>query len=490
MLQYQSAMKYLSKLSSIFRQNAFPVGLVSLLVVFFMISSMSALSNPFLRTADEALHLDYAWQVSQGGLPVFTEGAKYDTGLGYVPPVQWVWQHPPLFYALIAPVVGVASASTNPENVVMYARLANAVLGTVALASVVMFLYNSLPRISRRQSAILFGGMLVSTSSIFIAVSGSVYNDTVPFALSALSLGYTAFMIQQNKMSWKNFAVLTILLNLGMLSRSVFALTVAAVLATIVFSAYTQKNSSDRKTLLVYSVLAGLGAVLVSGWFYVRNYILSGNLLGRSPVGEYVPEIAKGRIKTSFFDQLTSYEFWQVVGSVINGGLRIITLSFLFVVLLWVVNKVVDGTRKHELKVDTQIAVMLSIFGVLQIASAAYYMSGGGGQHVRYLIPLLIPISYFFARYVASIRANSLYLVAGIGSFYILSGYLFVRSLAEQHLRAGESFLTTPMSEVLKRGLLENDISRTYLVSIMVATLLVSSVVAVVATYTLHRRQS
>jgi hypothetical protein len=68
-------------------------------------TAFAALSKA-LYTSDETAHMDYAYQVWLGRLPVFQHGLLFRPPGANVPPVQWEAQHPPLFYLITAPVVG------------------------------------------------------------------------------------------------------------------------------------------------------------------------------------------------------------------------------------------------------------------------------------------------------------------------------------------------------------------------------------------------
>jgi hypothetical protein len=446
-------------------RRAFALSVTSIMLMFFCVSSLLALSTPLLKTADEALHLDYAWQVSHGKLPNFLDGPEYNTHLAFTPPVQWVWQHPPLYYLLIAPVVGWSSVNTDAQNVVIYGRLATAILGTLSLGALMLFTYLSLRESRYRRVATLVTGIAVSASTVLIGVSGAVYNDTVPFALSALALGYMGHIILRGNLYGKDFFILTILLSLGMLSRSIFAITAASVILFLLTEILSRRKSTGRYIVYTLSMLVAIAGL--SGWFYLRNYNLSGSILGRISLEKYVPRVAEGRVHTSFIEQFTSYDFWATTGSIISGSLVLATLLIIALATICYASEVKKVIVLKVIKPETKIASMLAIFGLLQLCSAAYYMSGGGGHHPRYLLALLIPLAYFAARLITHSRTLPKLFSFSIGFVYVLSVYLFIRNMAMLSLPKGDTLFSVSIFDALIFGLTKNHVDSTYLVYLL-----------------------
>lgn len=78
------------------------LGIAANLVLAASMATAWAYSQPLFGTADEAAHFDYAYQVWTGRLPVFERGLVIRPPFGFLPPVQWTAQHPPLYYLVLA----------------------------------------------------------------------------------------------------------------------------------------------------------------------------------------------------------------------------------------------------------------------------------------------------------------------------------------------------------------------------------------------------
>ena len=69
------------------------------------------------RSLDERAHVDYAWQVAHGHLPVAaTEFTAEFPELGQKSYFQHVSNHPPLYYAIAGPVLRAANATGHPAS--------------------------------------------------------------------------------------------------------------------------------------------------------------------------------------------------------------------------------------------------------------------------------------------------------------------------------------------------------------------------------------
>ena len=101
---------------------------------------LCAWAVPYFGGADERLHLDYAWQLSHGNFPQFYEGAKVPL-YRRPPPVQFVAHHPPLYYALQAPLVRFfVDVKGDLNAAAMAARAVNIGLGIACVAALVSLL--------------------------------------------------------------------------------------------------------------------------------------------------------------------------------------------------------------------------------------------------------------------------------------------------------------------------------------------------------------
>lgn len=243
-----------------------------------LLSLTVALADAPYATGDEPPHVDYAYQVWHGDLPVFEDGLVLRPDGAWLAPVQWTAQHPPLYYLLVAPLVGPLADAGHPVAAVYAARGVNVLLsGVLVLAA-----WWSARRLTRPGSplpplvAFLAGAMPAAAH-----VGGSAYNDLLAATAVTTLFGLAATAIRRGLdarlITWLSLVAATCALT--RLSAALIAAVVAG--AALAAGAVRAAQGRGRWAPVAALALAGPGAVLAtSGWFYLRNLELTGTVTG------------------------------------------------------------------------------------------------------------------------------------------------------------------------------------------------------------------
>lgn len=104
------------------RRRAGRWGVLAAVLGLALAAAAFAAVSPLNGSADEPAHVDYAYQLWHGDFPVFEDGLVLVPEGQPSPPVQFVGQHPPLYYLLLAPVVGPLVDAGHPQAAVLSAR--------------------------------------------------------------------------------------------------------------------------------------------------------------------------------------------------------------------------------------------------------------------------------------------------------------------------------------------------------------------------------
>jgi len=383
------------------RCRAFGVGILGVLVSLACGALLFAAVSPALSSADEGVHLDYAWQVSQGRLPVYEDGPEIHVPREVrLPNVQWAAQHPPLFYLIEAQFVRGPLADRNW-------RLATAVGRSLtiffALLCVPALAWAAGQAVTRRRALwALATAAVAAPIEPFVGVSGAVYNDTLAVLAIVLALG-VAMSVLRRGLSWARLAAATTLAVAGMSTRASFAATLAILLAAIVAAAAIHGRQRIAARLLVGAgAAAGVLAVTAAaiGWFYLRNVRLTGNWIGVRP--DLAVE-RLGRSRHSVLEVLTMPDFWQAYRRLLFEGpagspLRWVGPALL--VLLSVtalIGAVAHRPWRRAGVVNTAVAAVLVTQAVGVVVTQALYVAQAGGNAPRYLLPSLLPIALVLA---------------------------------------------------------------------------------------------
>lgn len=374
-------------------------GIVSVAVGLACASTAFALLNKVLSTADETAHVDYAYQVWHGHLPVFEHGLVFHPPAN-VPPVQWEAQHPPLFYALLAPIVGPLIGAGHWLTATLAGR---GVCVLIAVACLVALAWaGSLVSTKHPARYAIAVPATVAPFSPFMRVGGSVYNDNLGALFTILALGIGIVAIRRG-VSWRLLLAAAVVGAAGMLSRASFAVTLA-LMAVALAAGVLLHDPGERRARLVRAAALGATPIAVaaaaSAWFYLRNKRLTGSYTGGHTQWA-IDHLS--RVPKPLSGVLTSTLFWGTDGQLLrqNGGVD----AYLGPVLLGLVAALAGWSwlrryTRHRPPVDRLQAGVVVLLGaqlVATLAGEAQYVTTGGGVITRYLLPALLPLGCVLA---------------------------------------------------------------------------------------------
>ena len=122
------------------------MGLVGILIVFVAIATLFALQQPPFLGADEKAHLAYAHDVAArlaaddrrtaGRSPLWADQWMAESIYTQVDANRTIWvaNHPPLFYASVAPLIWYSEFTHRPDGGLLLLRLANIAYGAIGVA--------------------------------------------------------------------------------------------------------------------------------------------------------------------------------------------------------------------------------------------------------------------------------------------------------------------------------------------------------------------
>jgi hypothetical protein len=397
-----------------------PVRLVPAAVLAAILASLvQALLSPPLHTGDETAHLDYAYQVWTGHLPVFEDGLVLAPEAGSVPPVQWAAQHPPLYYLVLAPVVGPLVDGGHAVAAVYAARGLNA-LGAGLLVLVAAWAarraFPTAPLVAPVTA------LVVGTTAWVARVGGSGYNDIFAALLTTWLLGIAAGAIRSG-LTWPRAAGLIVVSALCLGSRLhtmvMVGVLVAAVLAGVILRTAdlptaglptaglrSVRGEAVRAAVVTLGVPAAVAAT--SGWFYLRNVALTGSVTGGHP--DWAAQNLD-RVVRPVPDVLADAGVWTRLLAVFGHD----QLPDAAVVLLLLVAPAalaaVAGLRTvrgARLPATRRADVLILATGATAVAATLamqlVYTAGGGSPHPRYLLPVIGILAMLVAQGLVSTR--------------------------------------------------------------------------------------
>ncbi|MBI4830718.1 MAG: glycosyltransferase family 39 protein [Candidatus Lindowbacteria bacterium] len=178
-------------------------------------------------------------------------------------------QHPPLYYALCAPLYKALEGRSIVEKV--YALRFFSVL----LASLSVLAAALIAREGKAPFVAFFAGFVALWPCLYVDV-GRVGNDSLGVAVYSFIF---YFMLRfGNKPTMKNACTFGVFLGLGLLTKAYFLPAIPAFALFTGFLALKKKEQSRR--ILLGVCLAMLCAAVIGGWWYLRNFRLYGSFSG------------------------------------------------------------------------------------------------------------------------------------------------------------------------------------------------------------------
>jgi len=277
-------------------------GLVAILLVFLALGVIYSVTTPLFESYDEAWHFAVIRHIAQGkGLPVLEPGKEtLWRQEGGQPPFYYLvaasltfWinsddlesllRHNPYFPYYRGPRNDNRNAFLHIDKerfpytgtvlAVHLARAFSVFLGAVT----VLATYLLARRIFPSEKILLLGATaLVAFNPKFLFLSGTVSNDNMVTTLSTLTLLGLIYLVQGEESKRTLFGLGSVL-GLAILSKLSALALLPLVFLVLAFVAWRRRYW----TLLLRwaSIVFGM-AVLVAGWWYLRNLILYGDLMG------------------------------------------------------------------------------------------------------------------------------------------------------------------------------------------------------------------
>lgn len=405
-------------------------GLLALCLAFLVLAVTYSFVTPPFESPDEVGHYHYIVHVlNTHSLPVQRVGKL---GEAHQPPLYYVIA---ALFALPADLTDSTGQFTlNPEFMLSgrggsdinaglhgsaetfpfrghslalhLARFSSALMGTITVALTVLIGWKVFPN---TPLVGLLAGALVAFNPQYLFISGSVNNDNLLTLISTASW-WQIIRAMQKPNQWRQWAYVSILLGVAFLAKVNGGLVIGLVAGTaLLICAIEQRNP---KLLLNGIWTMAIVATLISGWWFLRNQILYGDIHGWNVYREvfavnlrYAP-LQWSDIKDFFSTQFRSffgvfgwmnvsspdwfYRFWQILCGLGLLGLITIALRHLL--------RRQDNT-KHPTSPNGY--TLLILFGIF-LAQEAYMLAvitqcNASCYQGRYLFPAISPLAIILA---------------------------------------------------------------------------------------------
>ena len=309
--------------------------LALILAAFVTLATVYNVTTPLFEAPDEGDHYRYVKHLADGhGLPILEPGGNW---VGHES-----WQ-PPLYYTLGAlttfwintdnarelewvnthrdgggggmNVVYHTAAESFPYRraaLAMYiVRFLSTLMGTVTVAATGLIALELFPD----QKWIAIGAAAINAfNPQFLFISGVINNDNLVTALSSLVLLMLLRLLRRG-MQKRGFMILGLLLGLAFLAKVSALALLPLTLIVLALLAYRQRS---LRVFLSYGMSIIAVAFIVSGWWYLRNWVLYDHPLAWQTMMEMSATLLRSQQRSLMealsYAQWLRKSFWAAFG--------------------------------------------------------------------------------------------------------------------------------------------------------------------------------
>lgn len=397
------------------------IGLAGAVLVFVGLAILTIFVTQPFRPPDESAHVDYAVRIAlDGHLPSLADTIRHSFEHQRGIP-QHTANHPPLFYLLISPLIGLGAGQPDGIWAVFAARAVSAVFGALTVVMVAAFAQ----RLGggRRPDLVVGAAAVVASLPTFVPVSAFVHNDGLATAAAAAAFVGMAVLLHDGLRLAPYLGVL-LASTVAVATRAQGVGTVALCMAGVVLAGAIGGTGrwSWRGAWrgLAGALLIGGVAVASVGWFYLRNIDLYGDAAGSAFViermelgGHSVSALAAVLNPTTPLTLFGVLPWWWFTGSeadypspfdVTVASLILIATAVGAAMLVagrWRAGRSDPRSELLDPAVTTRLSARLitALFALAVAGSAAMAIShvvAGGNLQFRYMFPAL-PVTVLVA---------------------------------------------------------------------------------------------
>jgi 4-amino-4-deoxy-L-arabinose transferase-like glycosyltransferase len=309
--------------------------LALILATFVTLATVYNVTTPLFEAPDEGDHYRYVKHLADGhGLPMLEAGGNWVGHESWQPPLYYILGALATFWIdtdnagqleWVNPhwdgggggmnVVYHTSAESFPYRRAALAmhivRFLSTLMGAVTVAATGLIALELFPG----QKWIAIGAAAISAFiPQFLFISGVINNDNLVIALSSLVLLVLLRLLKRNA-QMRDFIILGLLLGLAFLAKVSALALLPLTLVVLALLAYHQRS---WRVLLSYGTSTIAVAFIVSGWWYLRNWVLYDHPLAWQTMLEMSAPLLRTQQRSLMealsYAQWLRKSFWAVFG--------------------------------------------------------------------------------------------------------------------------------------------------------------------------------
>ena len=459
--------------------------ITGIIVAFIALGTTYSVVTPIFEASDELWHYPFVKHLADGnGLPV--QDASIDQ------PWRQEGSQPPLYYALGAlatfwidtddayeghpPLLwynphvdnGVLTADGNTNLVIHSQQEAFPWHGTALAVHLIRFLsvllgaatvlltyLLALEIFPTRKNLALGAAAVNAFTPMFLFISGAVNNDNLVVPLCSLALLMMTKMTKlKAQSSNRNWVLLGLVIGLAIPTKESAIGLLALAALTVAYIAYRQRSwrTLFRSGFIVISL-----AVILSGWWFVRNWKLYGDPLGLNAFLDILGRRHPPATLRQLWGEREGFamSYWGLFGGVnvpmdawVYRLLNLLALVAALGIIVFLIRKVMQDRLRPEAWVKVVILLAWPTIVLVSLIRWALQTWASQGRLVFSAISALSILLFLglsqlvprrYTKMLVCLVAGTMFVIAAIAPFrYIAPAY------AKPHLLSSEEIKNTP----------------------------------------------
>jgi 4-amino-4-deoxy-L-arabinose transferase-like glycosyltransferase len=381
------------------------LGFVIITFGFFLKFALYGLFvTPLWDVPDEPGHYSYVENIAAGNLPLLgtttmdVDVTKSWVGPKATPDLNWIAQHPPLYYAAAAPILLAAKAcGLGFEAQVRSVRLTSALFGAFSILGILFLLLE----FTREIRLALAGAIFFGCTPMFLHLSTGVSHDTL---VACLAIWAIFWCIRWSRSDRFGDAILcSLFVGLGLITKFTGLGLALPLFFCMIYRLWSNERSETIQFLKRSATLWLIMFLPLCIWM-ARNVLLLDHFLPVTAIATAEqPKVAIG-----FFQYMSSQPFWQstlisyigLIGwngrgnsqldwiQVTGPSAKYFLTAILFCISLALFNALL-GYRKH---LSLGIALIAAFLVTIFIAVTMYEMAQARAVCIATFLTLLVTL--------------------------------------------------------------------------------------------------
>ncbi len=276
-----------------------------------------------------------------------------------------------------------------------------------------------------------FPALFVATLPQYIFMFAVINNDAMANFVSTVAV-YLSFRIWFHPDESRNFLLLGMVLGLGLLTKKTVMVTLPPVLLVLAGVTLRRGSRVEKERVVMYSIYAFTIALAISGWYFVRNELLYGDVLASDMEKRFIMARDAPLLMWSSLVSFVTEAFASFVGEFGWNHVRLPESLYLTYAAVLIIGMTGFCIRLYMIGKNGIELILLAAFCLSAVVGFLYTNITFPHSHGRLLFPVIsafaVQLAVGFRQIFSFLHSSPLKALLGYGvvSAFVLSDLVSV----------------------------------------------------------------